>query len=114
FLINKGIYPSYLLINKIIINMTKYKNKSNLVCLNILEKMLLLSVSHGSELDIDQYNMVSFLGKNIVESVMLQYSQPYWRKTCKGVLENDHLIQQNSPYQLKKMAISLNIDPSSG
>lgn len=111
YFIKKGYYPSYILITKIIVNMSHYNQNKNIFCQNVLEKMLLLSVSYGCELDSEQYNMISFLGKDLLENLNNEYNKPYWIKTCKSTFENiDDNVKPSE--KLKKLASSLNIQNS--
>lgn len=106
-LLSKGQMPSYILINKILINMREYRNANQTIALQELENMLLSSISLGSELDRDQLSIISTMGQDILEAVMKEYEQPYWRKICKS---SNHNIE--IPESLRRLAISLNIDPS--
>jgi len=104
-LLNSGQMPSYVLINKILTDMRVYKNIGKFIAVNELERMLLSSVSFGTQLDQAQLNMISTMGNNIHDSVMKDYEQPYWRKICKSP-------SKEIPERLQKLAISLNIDPT--
>jgi hypothetical protein len=105
-LIKRGQLPSYILINKILINMRDYKNTGKIVLVQELEKILLSSISVGTQLDMDQFNIISVMGKDILESVTREYEKPYWSKICKS--SNRDKI----PDPLRKLAISLNVDPT--
>lgn len=106
-LIKRGQFPSYILINKILIGMRAYRNLSRIIAVQELEHMLLTSISVGSQLDQDQLSIVSVMGPDILNAVNREYEQPYWRKICKS--SNSH---SETPEPLRRLAISLNIDPS--
>lgn len=106
-LLKKGQLPSYILINKILIGMKAYRNSGRIIAVQELEKMLLSSVSVGTQLDQDQLNIISIMGRDILDAVTKEYEQPYWRKICKS--PNLH---GDTPEPLKRLAISLNIDSS--
>lgn len=107
-LLKKGLDPSYLLINKILISLRTYHTEGNISASQELQRMLISSVSLGIQLDQDQMNIVSTLGRDILEAVMKEYEQPYWRKICRATDSKQQL-----PDQLRRLAISLNIDPNS-
>lgn len=104
-LLKKGQLPSYLLINKILIGMRTYRNDSRLIAVQELERMLLSSVSIGTQLDQEQLNIISIMGADILAAVTKEYDQPYWRKICKSGTGD-------TPEQLRRLAMSLNIDPN--
>ena len=115
FLIEKGLYPSYLLINKIIISMKMYREKGDYVSMKNLENMLILSISYGSEIDMDQYNIIGSLGKSVLENINREYTHPYWKKICKSSFEGrENNFDKNIPDELKRISLSLNIDPYLG
>jgi hypothetical protein len=107
-LIKRGQLPSYLLINKILLGMRQYRTLGRIIAAQELERMLISSVSVGTQLDQDQINLVSAMGRDILTNVMKEYEQPYWRKACKST----HANAIEVPEQLRQLAISLNIDPS--
>lgn len=107
-LMNRGQSPSYLLINKILTLMKSYKALSHILPFQELEKMLILSVSMGTQLDKDQLALISFMGQDVLESVKKEYDQPYWRKICKG--PDTPIV----PESLRRLALSLNIDHTIG
>ena len=98
--------PSYTLINKII---TMMKSSKNRLVIQELEKMLLISISNGVELDSNQVNIIGTIGQNTLSIVMKEYEQPYWKKVCKNVTTSNDI-----PETLRRLAISLNIDPTIG
>lgn len=106
-LLKRGQLPSYLLINKILIGMRTYRAMSRIIAVQELEKMLVNSISLGTQLDQDQLNIVSIMGRDILDAVTKEYEQPYWRKICKSPTSNGE-----TPEPLRKLAISLNIDPN--
>jgi len=106
-LIKRGQLPSYILINKILIGMRAYRNLGRIIAVQELERMLLSSIEVGTQLDQDQLSIVSVMGPDILNAVMREHEQPYWRKICKS--PNLH---GEPPESLRKLAISLNIDPS--
>jgi len=110
----RGQMPSYLLINKILIAMKSYKSLGRIIALQELEKMLLTSISIGTQLDQDQLAIISTMGQDILSSVMKEYEQPYWRKICKApdVPFNSTSKLPPIPEPLRRLAISLNIDPT--
>lgn len=106
-LIKRGQVPSYILINKILIGMRGYRNLGFIAPVQELERMLLSSISIGVQLDQDQLNIISVMGRDILEAVLKEYEQPYWRKICRNTKNNSE-----TPDALKRLAISLNIDPN--
>lgn len=102
-LIKQGQLPSYILINKILIMMRDYKNRPIIV--QELERMLLTSISVGTQLDNDQLNIISVMGRDILDSVTKEYEQPYWKKICKSSNQSGQV-----PESLLRLAIALNID----
>jgi len=104
-LLKKGHIPSYLLINKIIVGMREYRKLDRIIAAQELERMLLESVDVGVQLDLDQLNIISIMGKDVLDTVNHKYEQPYWKKVCKTP---SHTI----PEVLKRLAVSLNIDPT--
>ena len=113
-LTKRGQMPSYLLINKILIEMKTYKTLGRIIAVQELEKMLLSSISIGTQLDQDQLAIISTMGQDILSSVMKEYEQPYWRKICKApdIPFNSNSKLPSVPEPLKRLAISLNIDPT--
>jgi len=113
-LIKRGQIPSYILINKIIIGMKTYRNTGRIIVVQELEQMLLISVSVGVQLDQDQLSIISSMGQDVLTSVSREYEQPYWRKICKASTDSDTKFSNisHSPNQLRRLAISLNIDPN--
>lgn len=109
-LVKRGQMPSYLLINKILIGMKAYKNLGRIVAAQELEKMLLSSIAIGTQLDQDQLAIVSIMGQDVLSSVTKEYEQPYWRKICKAPDAPGAL--STTPEPLRRLAISLNIDPT--
>ena len=115
FIIEKGVFPSYILINKIILAMKFYSTKKDFVSMKTLENMLVLAISYGSELDMEQYNLLGFTGKIVLENINKEYNQPYWRKICKSSFGGkEDNFDKNIPDNLKRTALSLNIDPYLG
>lgn len=106
-LLRRGQLPSYLLINKILIGMRAYRNMGRIIAVQELEKMLTSSISVGTQLDQDQLSIISIMGRDILDSVTKEYEQPYWRKICKSPNPNG-----DTPEPLRRLAISLNIDPT--
>jgi hypothetical protein len=106
-LIKRGQLPSYILINKILIGMRGYRNLGRIIAVQELERMLLSSITVGAQLDQDQLSIVSVMGPDILNAVTHEYEQPYWRKICKSPNPKGE-----TPEPLRRLAISLNIDPS--
>lgn len=106
-LIKRGQTPSYVLINKILIGMRAYRNIGRIIAVQELERMLLSSIAIGTQLDQDQLEIISVMGKDLLDSVKKEYEQPYWRKICRSPN-----ITGDIPEPLRRLAISLNIDPS--
>src|SRR3972149_7029910 len=106
-LLKRGQMPSYLLINKILIGMKVYRNVGRVIAVQELERVLLSSVSIGTQLDQDQLSIISIMGPDVLSTVTREYEQPYWRKICKAPNANSI-----TPEPLRRLAISLNIDPT--
>ena len=104
--LDKGQFPSYIMINKILIAMQKSKADNNIIAFQEYEKMLIESVKYGIELDQDQYAMISSLGADTLSNVTREYDKPLWEKICKSPPASD------TPEELKMIAVSLNIDPT--
>ena len=112
-LLKRGQMPSYLLVNKILIGMKSYKNTGSIIAVQELEKMLLSSISLGTQLDQDQLSIVSVMGQDVLNSVTKEYQQPYWRKICRATTSPDSPgLVGKTPEPLRRLAISLNIDPT--
>lgn len=109
-LLKRGQLPSYLMINKILIALRTYRSTNRTVAAQELERMLLSSIAIGTQLDQDQMNIVSTLGRDILEAVTKEYEQPYWRKICRAT--GDTKISTELPESLRRLAISLNINPN--
>lgn len=107
-LISYGQFPSYILINKILINMRKYYKKGYINIYQELEKILLESLSFGVQIDHEQFNIIKSISKDLVGKVIKEYKQPYWRKICKV---NSNNVEP--PEKLEQLALSLNIKPNS-
>lgn len=116
-LIKRGLRPSYLLINRILLNMRDYRTK-RIIAFQELQRMLLSSISVGTQLDQDQLNIISTMGRDILDSVMREYEQPYWRKVCnlsrdpKSPSAPNLIGEEETPEPLRRLAIALNIDPN--
>jgi len=104
-LIKQGQLPSYILTNKILIMMRDHKNQNKLITVQELERMLLTSISVGTQLDNDQLNIISVMGRDVLDSVTKEYEQPYWKKICKSSNQTKEV-----PESLLRLAIALNID----
>jgi hypothetical protein len=105
-LLNKGQSPSYLMINKLIIGIRDRKKSGKIIVSQELERMLLDAIDSGTQLDVDQMNIVGIIGKDLLDAVNRKYEQPYWKKICK--IPNRKIL----PAELKHLAVSLNIDPT--
>ena len=104
-LVKRGQLPSYVLVNKILIGMKGYRERGYILPVQELEKMLLSAIAVGTQLDQDQLAIVSVMGRDILTSINKEYEQPYWRKICISP-------GGDTPEPLRKLAISLNIDPT--
>ena len=112
-LLKRGQMPSYLLVNTILISMKSYKSAGRIIAVQELEKMLLSSISLGTQLDQDQLSIVSVMGQDVLNSVTKEYEQPYWRKICRASSSPDSPgVIVKTPEPLRRLAISLNIDPT--
>lgn len=106
-LVKRGQLPSYLLVNKILIGMRAYRNMGRILAVQELERMLLSSIAVGTQLDQDQLSIISVMGQDVLEAVTREYEQPYWRKICRAPNTSGA-----TPEPLRRLAISLNIDPT--
>jgi hypothetical protein len=106
-LLEHGQMPSYVLVNRILVDMRNYRNRGSVLAAQELQNMLERSVALGTELDADQRNILSTLGPDVLSSVLKAYDIPYWRKVC-----NSTETLTGPPDRLKHLAVSLNIDPS--
>lgn len=106
-LLNRGMTPSYLMINEILSRMSVYRTKNYLLPFGSLREMMLNSIDIGIVLDKNQADMVSILGEEFKNEVEQRYQVPYWKKICKSTNEE-------VPENLKSLAFSLNIDSSLG
>lgn len=106
-LLAKGQSPSYLLVNRILIDMKYFKDQGGIIALKELEYMLIQSVNTGTPLDLDQRTILATLGPDIVDVVSKSYGVPYWLKVCK----NPHSASR-TPAELRNLATALNLDPS--
>lgn len=98
----KGLMPSYLLINKILIGLIAYKKLGDFLVEKELTEMLTDALAFGITLDDEQMNIV----KNNGIIIDTKIEVPYWKQVCKV---NDNLVTD----ELKNLAISLNIDSGS-
>lgn len=97
--LTKGHSPSYTMINEILLMM----KGGNAVTFQILENMLLESIAAGYQVDNEQRLLISTLGEDLLENVLKEYKQPYWRKVCK-------YPATKLPFKLKRLAMALNMD----
>ena len=99
YFLDAGVIPSYLLINKLLLQIQQHHGRVR----EEEEKMLLAMISRGVTLDREQFAMFEgdFAGK-----VMTEYDQPYWKKVCR--VRTDEIITD----RLRHLAFSLNIDPT--
>lgn len=104
-LLSKGQSPSYLLLNRLLLDMQYFKTRGGIIALKELEYMLVQSVTTGSQLDLDQRTILATLGPDILEVVTKSYAVPYWLKVCKS-------SATRTPAELKHLAAALNLDPS--
>lgn len=103
----KGVCPSYMLVNEILIKMKSYLQRDEKLIMLLLEKILSEIVKQGIELDQDQLSILSTLGKDIFDNIYKEYGQPYWRKICKS-----KTCMESIPKTLQKLALALDIDPT--
>lgn len=110
--VETGYIPSYPLINQIVVLMRKYKNSQDIVIMQEYQKMLIESIKYGAQLDQDQLSIISVVGSDVLQSIMKEYERPFWKKSCQ-FLDNapDNVDNVNINDPLKKLAISLNINP---
>jgi hypothetical protein len=104
-LLARGQTPSYVLINRLLIDMKYFKDQGGIIALKELEYMLVQSVNMGAQLDLDQRTILATLGPDILDVVNKSYTVPYWLKVCKSTASR-------TPAELKHLAAALNLDPS--
>jgi hypothetical protein len=99
-MIDEGYYPSYLLVNSMIVEAVKYKDRSYVPHSNAI-------IENGTQLDTEQLNLISSgLGPDVYQRITKEYLQPYWKKICSVTKDVG-----KSPLKLKRLAQSFNIDP---
>lgn len=103
---DQGYEPTYTLMNTLIIQANKYKDLRYYVHMNAIIDMIIYSINIGICIDSEQSMMISYLGPDIYQKIMSQYTTPYWRKVCKIP------DSRNVPEKLKRTAAMLDIDPS--
>ena len=102
----RGILPSYIMINTLILYMRFYYQANNIIPMSILLDMLIFSISDGVQLDPHQYKMLEGLPANIVEEIREAYDNPYWRKVCNNTKHKE------TPQKILQLASTLNVDVS--
>lgn len=103
-LLSRGQMPSYLLINRIILDLKRYQGRLPFI---ELQNMLRDSVTRGVTLDQDQLTIIGTLGQNTLTLVNQAYAEPYWRKVCR-------VTTGAVPEELRMLAASLNLNTDAG
>lgn len=106
YLITQDQFPSYLLLSKIIIAMREYLKYGKVLAYQELERMLLLSVAYGAQLDQELLTVISTISNNLFVAVRDEYNRPYWQKACRSP-------QNTISPKLQDLVNQLNIQKSS-
>jgi hypothetical protein len=104
-LLDKGITPSYLLINRLLILIRQYHEQQHFIARQELVNMLVDAIKRGTQLDTDQLAIISPIGADLINTVITTYQQPYWRKACSAQ-------PKDIPNELRQVALSLDIEGS--
>lgn len=105
-LVERGILPSYVAMNQILMKMRDYYRNGWTVPFIELERMLMTSISHGYLLDREQLTIASTFGKENYQALLKAYEEPYWKKVCRS-------SSQEIPQTFKILAVGLGLDPES-
>lgn len=103
-LLGRGQMPSYILVNRIILDLKRYQGRLPFI---ELQNMLRDSVTRGATLDQDQLTIIGTLGQNTLTLVNQAYAEPYWRKVCR-------VSTGAVPEELRMLATSLNLNTDAG
>ena len=109
-LIKMDLYPSYNVVNDIILLMCRYHETNDMLSYLQLKEMLSYYLLYGGKLDPYQYNML-FTGK-IVNSIVSSYNASFNVSDKKGVDIDITDTNEDKNDNLKILAFILNIDPN--
>jgi hypothetical protein len=105
--------PSYVFINEILIRM-KETNFDYVLIFNELKNFIIATVNVGIQYDQEQYIIINSL--NFTKEFNDAYQIPLWKKLCSNIRDTtvysgSGAVSAVNP-TIKKLAISLNIDPT--
>jgi hypothetical protein len=100
--------PSYVFINEILIRM-KETNFDYVLIFNELKNFIIATVNVGVQYDQEQYIIINSL--NFTKEFNEAYQIPLWKKLCSNIRDTTVNSSTVNP-TIKKLAISLNIDPT--
>lgn len=135
-LVDLGYIPDYNTVNLLLVRIRQYQAIRDRLSSQQLEEMLLEAVRYGTTLDRDQFAMLASMpfGRTFSDTILQEYNQPYWRKACRqasGVSQPNPSREQLDPVRpleantartslrptqvptrLRRLAVSLGVDPS--
>lgn len=108
--VSDAIVPSYVFINEILIRMKETFNNDILLIFNELKNFIIAAVNIGIQFDQEQYIIINSL--NFSREFNEVYQIPLWKKLCSTGAFGAGTTGVSRT--IKRLAISLNLDPSSG
>jgi len=78
--LNMGYRPSYALMTHMIFKMNHEQNRDHVLTSKILERMIISSINHGT--DIDLFQLESIQDKLLRKEIEDNYASPYWSRIC--------------------------------
>jgi hypothetical protein len=101
----QGIYPSYNMVNVILLAMRQQSRLNRPIGTDILANILVEAIDIGTPLDLEQGKILTSIGKNVYKDIDRIYSQTYWKKICK-------IIPGKAPRKLQLLGFNLNLRTS--
>lgn len=121
FLLSKGDFPTYPMINTILL-LAKEKKTKNAEEMSVIIEMIELMVKVGIEMDEYQLDILNVIDEKIHDKIINIGEAPYWRKVCQiRTINNEksdetikiNPIQKEVPLRLKRTAKTLDINDES-
>jgi len=116
-----GQFPSYQLVNEIILKMKTYRETKHVLFIQELEQILLDAIDIGTRLDSEQMALLETMGGPTLEKIKKAYLLPYWKKACssdileteKGKKKSKFDYRYEIPDDLRLLAAQLNLPDDS-
>jgi hypothetical protein len=100
---------SYQLFAMILQSAMNFREHKNLIALQEIANMILVTLARGYEVDSQEYNILSTLGNDFTTAVQKVYNKPYWLKYAETHDINKLQFLQ-LPYELRLLSATLNIN----